>query len=353
MALSDLFKKFKDNKEEDSSPLEPVLNLHTNSRVLLIDGLNTFLRSFSVTNTHNFSGNHVGGLTGFLMSIGSAIKQINPTKVIILFDGDQGSRSRKYLYPQYKANRLNNNKISNTKVFSTKEEEEGSKNDQIQRLISYLRTLPVTLIAVDRLEADDLIAELAKYTNNTYDDSFTYIMSSDGDFLQLVNSRTIVYSPTKKKFYYEKDVLLEYGVHPNNFDLYKTLVGDKSDNIAGVEGCGPKTVSKLFPALSLPEKLTTKDLYEVCENPPKKSVLYERVLFVKNLVEVTHQVVSLRNVNMMDTDRKEIIRLFEKKVLPLSKQNFLELWQEDRLHDAIRNVEKWLDLFAPLGRYKN
>jgi 5'-3' exonuclease len=130
-------------------------------------------------------------------------------------------------------------------------------------------------------------------------------------------------------------------------------VGDTSDNISGVAGYGPKTVAKLFPALSLPEKLTTDYLYETCENPPKKSVLYDRVLFVKNLVEVTHQVVSLRNVNMMDTDRKEIIRLFEKKVLPLNKSSFLQLWQEDRLHDAIRNVEKWLDLFAPLGRYKN
>ena len=54
MALSDLFKKFKDSpQEEDSSPDEPVLNLHSNSRILVVDGMNLALRAFNACNTHN------------------------------------------------------------------------------------------------------------------------------------------------------------------------------------------------------------------------------------------------------------------------------------------------------------
>ena len=56
--------------------------LNRDSRVLLIDSLNTFLRSFVVINHMNPQGNHIGGLTGFLKSVGFAIRHIKPTRVI-------------------------------------------------------------------------------------------------------------------------------------------------------------------------------------------------------------------------------------------------------------------------------
>ena len=61
--------------------------LQLNSRVLLIDSMNTFLRSFAMINHMNPSGAHIGGLTGFLKSIGFAIRHIKPTRVILVFDG--------------------------------------------------------------------------------------------------------------------------------------------------------------------------------------------------------------------------------------------------------------------------
>jgi len=60
----------------------------------------------------NPDGHHIGGLTGFLKSVGYAIKMIEPTKVVIVFDGVGGSNNKRNLYPEYKANR-NKNRMTN------------------------------------------------------------------------------------------------------------------------------------------------------------------------------------------------------------------------------------------------
>ena len=65
--------------------------------VLIIDGLNCFLRAFTMINHINQEGIHIGGLTGFLKLIGYAIKLIDPTKVVIVFDGAGSSNSKRNL----------------------------------------------------------------------------------------------------------------------------------------------------------------------------------------------------------------------------------------------------------------
>ena len=65
--------------------------------ILIVDGMNTFLRSFTMINHINPDGHHIGALTGFLKSVGYAIKMIEPTKVVIVFDGAGGSNSKRNL----------------------------------------------------------------------------------------------------------------------------------------------------------------------------------------------------------------------------------------------------------------
>ncbi len=86
------------NLHEDSN-LEP---LHLNSRVLLIDSMNTFLRSFAMIPAINPQGNHIGGLVGFLKSLGYVIKLIKPTRVILVFDGQGKFTNRRYTYADYR-----------------------------------------------------------------------------------------------------------------------------------------------------------------------------------------------------------------------------------------------------------
>lgn len=323
-------------------------NTHFNSKVLLVDGMNTFLRSFAAINHLNRAGNHVGGLTGFLRSIGAAIKLINPTRVVIVFDGDKGSVNRKYLYPEYKGNR-NHAKVVNKNSFKHKDDEDNSKNDQIVRLVDYLRLLPVSLICIDRLEADDIIGHLSGLIYETYEDSETWIMSSDNDFLQRINDRIHVYSPTKKKNYYVDNVLFEFNIHPENFSIYKALTGDDSDNIPGVMGIGKQNVYKLFEGLSQPKRMELSDIFKVCQEKPKNSVLYDRVLEMDKMVEIFHQLVDLRNPNIDDADKEDIRRMFYTKPDKLKKYEFVKMYEADKMGDTIPYVNSWLDCFSPLN----
>ena len=79
-----------------------------NSRVLIVDGLNTFIRSWTTNPTMNEDGDHTGGVIGSLKSVGFQIREFNPTRVIMTFDGKGGSSGRKKIFEGYKSERGKN-----------------------------------------------------------------------------------------------------------------------------------------------------------------------------------------------------------------------------------------------------
>jgi 5'-3' exonuclease len=176
-------------------------------------------------------------------------------------------------------------------------------------------------------------------------------MSSDNDFMQLVNDRVNVFSPTKKKIYGVENVVEDFGIHPDNFLIYKTLVGDTSDNIPGVSGLGEKNVVKLFEFLSKPERKSLNDVYDICRNPPKKSVLYERVLNIQKQVEIFYKIMNIHEPNISDELGVEIVRSYHTKVPPLRKFDFMKLYYQDKMGDAIPNLDLWTNLFSSLNNY--
>ncbi len=340
--LLDIFSRI--NKEDINK------GLHKHSKVLIIDGMNTFIRSFAVGTKMNLLGHEINGLVGFLKSLGSAIKILSPTKVIIVFDGEGGSNNRRYLYPEYKGKR-DNTRIINYKSFSNKEDEDVSHYNQIVRLIDYLKVLPVTCISIDRLEADDVMGYLTQYLYNKYSDCNITLMSTDKDYLQLVSDRVKVYSPTKKKIYEVSNVLEEFKVHPHNFLLYRVLVGDTSDSIPGVMGFGESNTPKLFEILKDSENRTLQDIYDICESPPKKSVLYDRVLNTQNQVEVFYNIMDLKNPNIISDDKELILEIYYEPTPPLRKHDFIKMYTHDRMGSAIPNLDIWLNLFSTLNSY--
>ena len=214
-----------------------------NSRVLIIDGLNLYLRVFAVNGMLNDRGVPVGSVMGFLKSLAYSIREVNPTRVIVVYDGEGGSQRRRKILPNYKANRKPGKRITRWDAFKDAKEEKASMKEQFSRLLEYMDSLPINVIAIDRIEADDTIAYIA---NNLLEKEVT-IMSADQDFLQLVDERITVWSPIKKKFYTPELVLKDYGVPAHNFLMYKVLMGDKSDNILGVKGLGTKKLPKIVP----------------------------------------------------------------------------------------------------------
>lgn len=323
-----------------------------NSKILLIDGLNTFLRSFSIVNHLNSNNNHVGGLTGFLQSIGYAIKLINPTRVIIVFDGPGGSNSKKNLYPQYKGNR-DHNKITNYNVFNNnKEEESEAMQNQIARLMQYLRVLPLDLLCIDSVEADDIIGYLvSKYEKNIETNQIT-VMSADQDFLQLASSKTQIYSPTKKKIYNQDLVLKEYKVHSNNFIIMKTLLGDNSDNLPGVDKLGPKKLEKLFPELKTENELLLNEIFEKCECNLNEHFLYNSILEFKNQLKINFLLMNLKS-NVLSEENKNIIENTLLQEAKLDKQHFLLMYNNDNLGELVKNVYNWItNTFNSLNIYR-
>ena len=261
-------------------------------KVLIIDGLNLFLRNFAVLNYVNQGGVHVGGLGGFLRSLSFLINTNKPTSVYIVFDGVGSSINRKNLLPEYKSGR-NQTRMTNHDTFDDLDEEHESKVNQISRLIHYLRCLPVNLISLDKVEADDIIAHLSNYMAVKYD-SKCVIVSADKDFLQLVNKNITVYSPIVKEYYTPETVKEKFGLPAKNFILYKTLMGDNSDKIPGLKGLGPKKLFKFFPELQT-EELSLESLYNICEGKYKENVIYSRLIFEYETLQKHYKIMDLSN----------------------------------------------------------
>lgn len=341
--LLDLF----NNITEEIKPL----NLQLNSRVLFIDGMNTFIRSFAVLNHINQAGNHVGGLTGFLKSLGSAIKQLSPTRVIIVFDGEAGSQNRKYLLPEYKGNR-NNQNVMNYKSFETKKDEDEAKINEISRLMDYLKLLPVNCMCIDKLEADDIIGYLCGKLYREEPECNITIMSSDRDFFQLINDRVSVWSPIKKIHYYTPQVLEEFGVHPANFLIYKAILGDSSDNVKGVHGIGEKKIAKMFPQLVEPERMMLDEVFEHAEFNVEYGKLFTRLLEDKRKLAINYQIMNLHEPNISKHDVDDIHRQFYREIPKLQKYDFVKMFEQDKMGDTIPYVQHWIELFSVLNNYK-
>ncbi len=330
--------------------IQPDIRTELNS-ILIIDGLNAFLRNFTMINHINGDGHHIGGLTGFLKSIGYAIRMVDPTKVVIVFDGVGGSNARRNLFPDYKANR-NTNRITNYSIFQSKIEEQESINNQMERLIQYLKCLPVSVISIDGLEADDIIGYLATKFETHGETQKVTIMSADKDFLQLVSDKTSVYSPTKKKIYTPKDVLEEFGVTSINFINYKILLGDQSDNVPGVNGLGPKKLIKLFPELTSNTKVTLDSIVEKSTELINENKLYLSVVERRHQLSINEQLMSL-NGDFLSPENKQLVKEAFTNSYELNIPIFLQLYSNDKLGESIPNVQSWLtQLFGYPNSFK-
>ena len=338
------YKSLLNNVKEDST----TETLHLNSRVLLVDGMNTFLRSFAVINYTNTQGTHIGGMVGFLRSLAYVVNLTQPTRVICVFDGEGNITNRKNLYSDYKGNRKLK-RITNWSSFDSLEDESASVSQQMLRLIDYLKQLPINISVIDKLEADDIIGYLAP----KFDQSI--IMSADQDFLQLCSDTVQVYSPIKKKFYGPKEVFDEYGLWPQNFINYKVLMGDTSDNLPGVKGLGPKKLYKLFPELTGDKKVTLKEIIQKGYDKHEENGIYGNVYNFRKQLEINEQLMSLEDPNIPDYDIKKLDQLLEIEPYIFNQARFLQLHNSDLLERQISpNVDFWLsNNFLYLTKYKH
>ena len=152
----------------------------------------------------------------FFRNLRPLIEMFKPDKVFFVLEGH--SKSRYELYPEYKANRIIK--------YAAKKEEMGQFNAQKDRIIGLLKHLPITTVIASDYEADDVIHTLCQ---DLRQENLT-VVTNDSDFIQLLQMKfdnLQVYNPIKKDFMKAPDY---------HYVAWKSLAGDKSDNIKGLVG---------------------------------------------------------------------------------------------------------------------
>ena len=221
----------------------------------------------------------------------------------------------------------------------TREEEKRMMIFQLNRCVEYLECLPLTIINMDNIEADDVIGYCSKHI---FKDTKTTIMSTDKDFLQLVDNNTRLYSPTKKKMYDEDKVFEEYGIYPNNFLLYRIMDGDKSDSIPGIRGAGLKTLVKHFPWLETKHTYTIDDVLKSASNKKDKVKLCELISNSEDQLHLNKKLMDLDDLNISSNSKLKIQNYTSNSIQRLVKHKFQRMFLEDKLYTALPNLNSWL-----------
>lgn len=329
--LQAIFEKSKSEKSFD-----------LNDRVVIIDGTNTFIRIITSVPIFDSKKQNTGIIIAFLRSIGMNIRDFKASRCILVFDGVGGSVRRREIFPEYKANRTGTVKHKGTEdgQLSDDEIKENIKL-QFERILTYLNCLPLQVVRVDNIEADDVIAFITKQYFE-HSSNKIRIVSTDRDFLQLVNDRIEVFSPVKKKIYYPSEIKSELGIIVDNYLLYRTLTGDMSDNIKGIAGLKLKTIIKLFPDI-VHTKLDYETIFEYCKNNLIKHKLYKLILNSKDQLDINHQIMQLSKTDISVESIKCITDVIINDIKKLNKIKFKELLDEDFISNSVAtDTDRWL-----------
>ena len=320
-----------------------------NDHILVIDAMNMLIRSFSLLKAMSPTGHHIGGLVGFLRSLGYVTRIFDPTRVIVVWDGKGGSANRKNIDPNYKANRATS-RITHWGLYDTKAEETEALIGQLFRTKDYLECLPLQQIMMEKLEADDIIAYLAQQADKN--NKKITIISSDKDFLQMVNKNIEVYAPVKKKTFTADNIEDELKVIPENYNIVKALLGDNSDGLKGVKGLGIKTIVSQFPDLVTKPNITLDYVFEVCENNLEGKKIFSKIVHEWDKVETNYKLMNLHESVLDDNEKSNILDIVKEDIPDLQAGAFLHLLENDKIEGITKNTEGWLENFRGLTVFK-
>jgi 5'-3' exonuclease len=301
-------------------------------RVLLIDSTNNFLRNYAVVPSLDKNGNRIGGVYGMLTTLSFFIKTLKPDRIYMCWDGAGGSKRRRGMFSEYKEGRKAVKPIRINSNYEFEQEDlEGNKKYQRMRLSEYLRDLPLTEITLDDLEADDIIAYLHSY----FKDDQIIIASDDKDFFQLLDERTIIFRPTKREYYTHRTIVEKEKIYSHNFAMAKAIVGDKSDNINGVDRVGFKSLLKYFPFMSEEAAVTIERILSFSKEQlgTKNGQKYEKFIKAEDIIKRNFSIMQLQ-VPLISCSSISQIQEVVKKPITYNATGF----RSKVLSDGITNV---------------
>ena len=272
-------------------------------RVVVIDALNMFIRNYIVNPMISTNGNPIGGAVGFVNSVKKLMRESKPDQVIICWDGAGGSQKRRQTVKEYKKGRKPLRKNYEVEGMSEQSEKENMVWQQ-RILMEMLNEMPIIQLMLDRVEADDIISMIVN--SPKYNGRQKVIVSSDKDFLQLLDDETVLYRPIQKKAWTKNTVIEEYGISPENFVIARAIAGDKSDNLAGIKGAGLPTIAKRLPFLIDNEMHTLSEVYDHCANAEGKLKFHERIVEDWDVVETNYKVMNLTPPSISVQGRRKV-----------------------------------------------
>lgn len=310
--------------------------------------MNMLIRSFSLLKAMNPDGHHIGGLVGFLRSLGYVTRIFDPTRVIVVWDGKGGSANRKNINPDYKAQRATS-RITHWGLYDTKEQETEALIGQLYRVQDYIECLPIQQLGMEKLEADDIIAYLAKRAGEA--GKKVTIVSSDKDFFQLIDKNIEVYAPVKKKTFNHSNIIDEIKVLPENYNIVKALLGDHSDNLPGVKGLGIKTILSEWKSFAYDSLASLQDVWDHCEtqleqDKPKK--IFAKIIHNWDKVLTNFELMDLHKTVLDEKEINFIEETLQDSIPDLQTGAFLHLLDQDKIEGVTKNTEGWLDNFKGL-----
>ncbi len=197
-------------------------------KLVLIDASSSIYRAFfALPPMANAAGVPTNATLGFTTMLQKVLRDETPTYVGVVWDSRP--KRRKELFADYKANR------------ETMPEDLRAQFPNIRRIVE---AFGWASLEHEGEEADDVIATLARQGEAAGID--VVIISTDKDLMQLVSDRVCLLDTVRDRRYAPADVEARFGVTPAQMLDFRSLVGDKSDNIPGVTGIGDKGAAKLI-----------------------------------------------------------------------------------------------------------
>ena len=226
---------------------------------------------------------------------------------------DSGRSFRKDIAADYKANRP---------------DKDAALIDQLRRVEETLERDGLFVCRAPSFEADDLIATMVRWAREQKQEAL--VASSDKDLLALVGHGVTAYSLTKSVELKEADVVAKLGVKPSQVRDFLALVGDKSDNVAGIKGVGDKRAAELLSQFG-----SISGIYAALNQTPDKvstPTIRQALIDGVKTLDTAIKLVTLRDDAPIDC-----AKVLEPRVAkPLAQVNDAEFYEEE--NDNVETV---------------
>ena len=303
-------------------------------RIFVIDGSSYLYRAFhAMPPLSTSSGKPTGAVKGVTNMLINLKKESEGSPIIVVFDA-KGKTFRNDIYKEYKANRP---------------PMPDELREQLEPVKSICRAIGFPLIEISGVEADDVIATIARMAK---DAKYKCVISSlDKDLMQLVEDPdTTMMNTMKHIIFNEEKVFEKFGVKPNQVRDMLALTGDSSDNIPGVPKVGQKTAAKWLNEYGDLEgiKKNAESITGVvgenlrnCLNDLDRNV---ELVSLKEDVDLNIDFTDLLKLSPNDEELEKIFTELEFKALDKSKQE--EAPKKDSKYETIlseKDLKKWIN----------